>query len=69
MRDKLKKYFFPLFLTLLLFTVLGFEIYLLRLPPEQIPTRFIIVFTFRYKYNRYYYSGILCYKKHFQAIS
>jgi two-component system nitrogen regulation sensor histidine kinase NtrY len=46
MRDKLKKYFFPLFLTLLLFTVLGFEIYLLRLPPEQIPTRFIIVSLF-----------------------
>lgn len=42
----IKKYFFPVFLTCLLFVVLGFEIYLLRLPPEQIPTRFIIVSLF-----------------------
>ncbi len=46
MRERLKKYFFPVFLTALLFIVLGFEIYLLRLPPEQIPTRFIIVSLF-----------------------
>ncbi|WP_141267084.1 ATP-binding protein [Thermodesulfovibrio sp. Kuro-1] len=46
MKEKMKKYFFPIFLTVLLFIVLGFEIYLLRLPPEQIPTRFIIVSLF-----------------------
>lgn len=46
MKEKIKKYFFPVFLTILLFIVLGFEIYLLRLPPEQIPTRFIIVSLF-----------------------
>jgi len=46
MKEKVKKYFFPVFLTALLFIVLGFEIYLLRLPPEQIPTRFIIVSLF-----------------------
>jgi len=46
MKEKMKKYFFPIFLTALLFIVLGFEIYLLRLPPEQIPTRFIIVSLF-----------------------
>ncbi|MEN2985795.1 MAG: ATP-binding protein, partial [Thermodesulfovibrionaceae bacterium] len=41
-----KKYFLTIFLTFLLFTVLGFQIYLLRVPPEQIPTRFIVVFLF-----------------------
>ncbi len=46
MKERFKKYFFPIFLTALLFIVLGFEIYLLRLPPEQIPTRFIIVSLF-----------------------
>lgn len=46
MKKTMKKYFFPIFLTGLLFLVLGFEIYLLRLPPEQIPTRFIIVSLF-----------------------
>lgn len=46
MKKTIKKYFFPIFLTGLLFLVLGFEIYLLRLPPEQIPTRFIIVSLF-----------------------
>lgn len=46
MKEKMKKYFFPIFLTVLLFIVLGFEIYLLRIPPEQIPTRFIIVSLF-----------------------
>ncbi|MCX7724679.1 MAG: ATP-binding protein [Thermodesulfovibrio sp.] len=46
MKERLKKYFFPIFLTTLLFIVLGFEIYLLRIPPEQIPTRFIIVSLF-----------------------
>jgi len=46
MKEKMKKYFFPIFLTVLLFIVFGFEIYLLRLPPEQIPTRFIIVSLF-----------------------
>lgn len=46
MKEKVRKYFFPVFLTALLFIVLGFEIYLLRLPPEQIPTRFIIVSLF-----------------------
>ncbi len=46
MKKELKKYFFPIFLSLLLFIVLGFEIYLLRIPSEQIPTRFIIVSLF-----------------------
>lgn len=46
MKEKIKKYFFPVFLTTLLFIVLGFEIYILKLPPEQIPTRFIIVSLF-----------------------
>jgi len=46
MNDKVKKYFFPVFLTFLLLIVLGFEVYLLRLPPEKIPTRFIIVSLF-----------------------
>ncbi|MEJ5226558.1 MAG: ATP-binding protein [Thermodesulfovibrio sp.] len=36
----------PIFLTCLLFLVLAFEIYLLRIPSEQIPTRFIIVSLF-----------------------
>ncbi len=42
----LKKYFFPIFLTSLLFIVLAFEIYILRIPSEQIPTRFIIASLF-----------------------
>ncbi len=42
----LKRYFFPIFLTSLLFIVLAFEIYLLRIPSEQIPTRFIIASLF-----------------------
>jgi len=46
MKEKAKKYFFPVFLVALLFLVLAFEIYLLRLPPEAIPTRFIIVSLF-----------------------
>lgn len=46
MIEKLKKYFFPVFLSTLLFVVLGFQIYLIRIPPEQIPTRFIIVSLF-----------------------
>lgn len=46
MKERFKKYFFPIFLTALLLILLGFEIYLLRLPPEQIPTRFIIVSLF-----------------------
>lgn len=46
MKKEFKKYFFPIFLSLLLFIVLGFEIYLLRIPSEQIPTRFIIVSLF-----------------------
>lgn len=43
---RIRKYFLPIFLTSLLFIVLGFQIYLLRIPPEQIPTRFIIVSLF-----------------------
>lgn len=46
MKKELKKYFFPAFLSILLFIVLGFEIYLLRIPSEQIPTRFIVVSLF-----------------------
>ncbi len=46
MKERIKKYFLPVFLTTLLFIVLGFEIYLLRIPPEQVPTRFIIVSLF-----------------------
>ncbi len=46
MMEKIKKYFLPVFLSTLLFIVLGFEIYLLRIPPEQVPTRFIIVSLF-----------------------
>ncbi|MCX8033989.1 MAG: ATP-binding protein [Thermodesulfovibrio sp.] len=46
MKKELKKYFFPVFLSVLLFIVLGFEIYLLRIPSEQIPTRFIVVSLF-----------------------
>uniref|UniRef100_A0A7C4AIL6 histidine kinase n=1 Tax=Thermodesulfovibrio aggregans TaxID=86166 RepID=A0A7C4AIL6_9BACT len=46
MKEKIKKYFLPVFLSGLLFVVLGFEIYILKLPPEQIPTRFIIVSLF-----------------------
>lgn len=46
MKDRLKKYFLPIFLTCLLFLVLAFEIYLLRIPSEQIPTRFIVVSLF-----------------------
>ncbi|MCS7215406.1 MAG: ATP-binding protein [Thermodesulfovibrio sp.] len=46
MKEKIKIYFFPAFLITLLLIVLGFEIYLLRLPPEQIPTRFIMASLF-----------------------
>ncbi len=46
MKEKTKKYFVPVFLTFLLFLVLGFEIYLIRIPSEQISTRFIIVSLF-----------------------
>lgn len=46
MKKEMKKYFFPAFLLSLLFIVLGFEIYLLRIPSEQIPTRFIVVSLF-----------------------
>ncbi|GAB6182416.1 sensor histidine kinase [Thermodesulfovibrio hydrogeniphilus] len=46
MKERIKKYFLPVFLTTLLFIVLGFEIYLLQIPPEQVPTRFIIVSLF-----------------------
>jgi len=45
MKEKAKN-IFPVFLVALLFLVLAFEIYLLRLPPEEIPTRFIIVSLF-----------------------
>lgn len=46
MNERLKKYFLPSLLIFLLLIVLSFEIYLLRLPPEQIPTRFVIVALF-----------------------
>lgn len=46
MKKQFKKYFFPIFLSTLLFIVLGFEIYLLRIPSEQISTRFIVVSLF-----------------------
>lgn len=46
MTEKIRKYFLPVFLIVLLFIVLAFEIYLIRIPPEQIQTRFIIVSLF-----------------------
>lgn len=46
MNERIRKYILPSFLTILLLIVLAFEIYLLRLSPEQIPTRFVIVSLF-----------------------
>lgn len=46
MKGRIRKLVLPSFLTVLLLVVLSFEIYLLRLSPEQIPTRFVVVSLF-----------------------